>query len=197
MRKKAVVLAVFCLLVFAGGAHAVTLQQGWYAKVDLVQVYGYGPMGTQLLEDVSFTTPLGQCGPFQVTDGGISGGFARYVLVPSTMTGAGPGDSFTLPISMPFGTGTPIAYFGLSVCTNYDPASMYLGLWHQSPGGTPSLLWSQNLGGMRVWCGQTAFDTTVDGGPWYLKVQVAPEPSALTCLAALIACAVSLRRRGR
>ena len=193
MRRKAVVLAVFCLLVFAGGAHAVTLQQGWYANMNLVDVYFYGPLWEDRMTSAWFPTPTGTYWPFLVTDAG--GSWRRYASVPETAYGVTPDQSLVLPIYIPLGTGTRIACLHLSASTNYDPAAMYLTLWHDHPGVSHTLLWEQKLGGQRIWAGDVPFDSTFDNGQTYFKVQVVPEPSALVCLLAGVGCLLRARRR--
>ena len=195
MRRKAVVLAVFCLLVFAGGAHAVTLQQGWYANIRPVYVGYYGPLWEDWMCTAWFPTPVGSYGPFLVTDNGGLGSGRRYASVPETAYGVTPDQSLILPIYIPLDMGTRIAYVVPSVSTNYDPAVMYLTLWHDHPGVSHTLLWEQKLGGERVWSGYVPFDSTLDNGETYFKLQVVPEPSALVCLLAGVGCLLRARRR--
>ena len=195
MRRNTVVLSVFCLLVFSGGAHAVTLQQGWYANIEMVDLYHYGPMWEDLLCSASFPTPVGTYWPFLVTSWGAAPGYRRYASVPSTVSGLGPENSLVLPIHVPVDIGTEFTRITATVSTNYDPAYMHVSFWHRPPGGTDELLWSRMASGERVWSGTMAWDGVVDGGSWYFKVEVAPEPSAFTVLVAGGVYLVATRRR--
>ena len=194
MRRKAVVLAVFCLLVFAGGARAVTLQQGWYANIEMVNVHLNLPDWAELYS-AWFPTPTGPYWPFQVTSGPWLDDYQRYVSVPNTVYGVGPDQSLVLPIYIPLDTGTPFMQIMATVSTNYDPACMYVSFWHRPPGGTDELLWSRMVSGPQVWAGTMAWDGVVDGGSWYFKVQVVPEPSAFMVLLAGVGCLLRARRR--
>ena len=197
MRRKAVVLAVFCLLVFTGGAHAVTLQQGWYANMEIVDVYFYTPLWEDRMVSAWFPTPTGTYWPFEVTSWGVAPSYRRYVSVPNTVYGVGPDRSLVLPIYIPLDTGTQFTSITAAVSTNYDPIGMYASFWHRTPSGTDERLWARMVSGERVWCGDVAGPGVMDGGSYYFKVEIVPEPSALACLLGPAVCLLATRRRGR
>lgn len=184
MKKLAVILAVVSLLVLAQASQAVDLKAGWYANIRGVNIYTYDIHDQPQLVGGGYfyQTPLGQYGPFVVTDGPYHEAFGRYISVPTDVTNVGPNQNLTVPLMMGLSAGTKIAFLELSWQTNYDPTQMYLDLWHTRQDGTSELLWSQKQPGAHGDADYTAYDTIIEG-PFYFRVNVVPEPS---CAAGLV-----------
>lgn len=192
MRRAVVLFAVLCLLAMAAAAHAVTLEQGWYADIDAVEFYIHmDPYGSpELGGNAYFSMPPGAYGPFQVTNDGVPVDIARYVSVPYTVSEVGPQQSLVLPINVPLGVGANLAGIRAGLSTNYDPARMYLSFWHGD-----RELWTRRVGTTQAWAGWVAGEEVLDGNPFYFKVQVVPEPTTLMGLVGSILCLLPIRRR--
>jgi len=197
MKRLALILVIAGLVCLAQAGQAATLQADWYAKVNMLYVFTYGDYGPQLhAEGYFYQTPPGQYGPFLVTDGPCHEAYARYVSVPTDVSGVGQGSSLTLPVSIGMSTCDPIAYVYFSWATRYDPSQMHLDLWRTRADGTDECLWSQLQSGVRGGEAYVAYDSLLEG-PYYFRVSVVPEPSSVACLAvALISMLGLMRKRG-
>ena len=183
------------LLLPLAASHAANLQAGWYVNITSVQI-GL-TMGEQVIPIWGQFDVEGQYGPFLVTDGPTHSYTRRYISVPTNAYGVGPDQSLTLPIlavSQP--PGTYIHYVSVGYETNYDPSQMRLELWHERLDGSEELLWAQLQGGNR-WGGGGVGPSACEG-PYYLKVSVLPEPTAIASLLFGVGgLAVIMRRRRR
>lgn len=184
MKKLAFVLAVILLAALSQVSHAADLEAGWYANILEVGVYTYYPensgySGTYFSGDAIFLTDPGQYGPFTVTDGPNHVGYARHISVPTEANGVTSDQSLILPIGVDLSS--PVAYFNIECNTNYDPNIMHLNLWHQYPGYSRCLVWSQTQGGPTYFYGPTT-ETEYYGGSFFFEVAVVPEPTAALSL---------------
>ena len=187
MRRKAVVLAVFCLLVFAGGAHAVTLEQGWYAQIRGVDVYVYtDPYGSvELRGGASLDIQPGIYGPFRVTLDPVGGNSRVTVDVPTTASGVAPGACVEMPLMTGFSS---VAYLGVDARTDYDASCMRLQLIQRDYGtGDVAVLWEQDQSGSYWHFQYMAYDATTAGLAF--RVVAVPEPGGLVAL--LLPCSLS------
>ena len=145
-RKGVFLIVLLCIVALAGAAHAVTLEQGWYAQIRGVSMEVYDQDGVPIPWgfDPYFNTPPGMYGPFQVTNDPRGNSYSRTVSVPSTVYGVAPGTSVELPLITSMADTSVIASMSVDVRTNYDASGMRLQLigHDQSTGGT-TVLWEQ------------------------------------------------------
>lgn len=185
MKKMLLAVTILVLASLAMPAHAADLQAGWYVKVSSVYIDQYDQQGNLFIREQGFfySTPPGQYGPFQVTDGTYHNPGERYVSVPATVS-AGTGDSLVMPLSFGMTLGEPIAYLSFGWETNYDPSHMRLEFWRENYyTSVQELLWAQSLSGYR-YGGAAALTNATYDSRYFVKVAVMPEPSSFMVLAA-------------
>ena len=178
-RKGVFLIVMLCILAVAGAAHAVTLEQGWYAQIRTMMIMVYDQDGVPIpWGGGDFNTPPGMYGPFQVTKDPYS--YSRTVSVPSTVYGVAPGTSVELPILTYLADTSIIAVLGMDARTNYDASRMRLQLIQhdQSTGGT-TVLWEQAQSN-DYWDGVTMSDLHPAGLAF--RVIAVPEPGTLVSL---------------
>lgn len=200
MKKLSAVLLFVCLatLMLAIRAPAVTLEQGWYANVSTVQVFGYDDEGRPVgrAGGYFYDTPPGQYGPFMVTNGPYHSYSERDVSVPAQVS-AGSADSLTMIPSFGMTIGERIAWVEFAWETDYIAGQMRLELWRTRYSGAQELVWAQQLSNHHYSFATVLNDSEVEG-PLFFKVAVIPEPSSFISVITGLAFFVSawrIRRR--
>lgn len=199
MRRLAVVFGIVLLLALCQAGQTADLQAGWYANIVGVHIYVYDLQGSPiLLGDACFhSTPPGQYGPFEVTDGPYHADWERDISVPTDAHGVGPEESLIIPAWFGMSIGDRIAYLQMLVNTNYDASQMYLQMWRTHyEGGPDELIWEYKQSGPGGFNGQLQYNTTVTGD-YYFQLNVVPEPDGMSCLLLGVISSLGLARLGR
>ena len=198
MRRAVVLFAVLCLLAAAAAAHAVTLEQGWYAQLRSVGAAYTDVYGSLHTWGVPFDIVPGTYGPFRVTSAPRGSDYSRTVEVPATVGGIAPGTLVELPLITGLAEPNLIDYLNVDWHTNYVSSSMRLELIQRDLlSSNVTVLWRQNESG-DVWHAQYLAPGVGPNGLAFRVVAV-PEPSAGTmligCCAMLLARCTRRRRR--
>ena len=181
-RVICILLAAIAMIGLQATADSATLDSSWYVHLNWAEVYNYqlDPVNNfyyQAIYDGNFTTPVGQYGPFAVTNPGSSPFGARFVTIPVTAQGS-PSDNLIIPFTTT--SGLTNAYVSFSCYTNYDPSQMYVSLWQVLSNGTNVELWSQTKSGAQA--GGPDIFQPVTSQNYYFLISVVPEPSSIAAL---------------
>ena len=199
MKRLAIALVVIGLLTVSQVTHAANLEEGWYVKLGGVALFGFDPATmSEFAADWNFTSPLGQSGPFSVTQPAPTWP-QRLVVVEETASGIAPGtgvDLWGAPLLSLPKTGY-LTYLSFACDTTYDATQMRLSVLIGHTDGTEDTIWEQsrsgsNHGAPSIYLGN---HTMLSSDTFLFRVAAVPEPTSF--LAVLMPCVIGIWRRRR
>lgn len=199
MKKLVAALAIVVLLLCAQISQAADLQEGWYVKLGIVQLYCVVPTPPHevWVTWIPSVQP-GAFGPFQVTvDTAQNAPYPVTISVPTTQIGVAAGTEVLILGRLENQISWSATSLYVPYETNYEPSQMRIELFQHRPNGQDELIWSQmeghRTGNVNVLDGSGRTISPDDS--IYFKVVVVPEPSQL--IAVIMGCCglfVGLRR---
>ncbi len=197
MRRAVFLIVLLCILALAGTAHAVTLEQGWYAQVRSVDLI-YRSVGAEYESHAQPRILLasGVYGPYRVSRAPYEDNYCKTVDIPTSASGIEPGTAVELPLATGLMDTDVIEAFYIGWYSDYIASHMQLQLIrHDATNGNTRILWSQTRSGaVNGYDEILALDVYPDGLAF--RVITVPEPHSWLVLAmGILATAIPLRRK--
>ncbi len=193
MRRAVFLIVLLCILVLAGIAHAVTLEQGWYAQIRSIYCDGHSEQGYEFSTQAWMGTAPGVYGPFRVTPDSTD--YRKTVDVPTTDSGVVLGTALELPLLGGFYDTDVIDSLWVDRHTNYDATRMRLQLIQRNQStGAVAVLWEQKQSNDNWHAEYIGYNLSPVGLAF--RVVAVPEPQGILPLSlGLLWFATGVRRR--